>query len=144
MIGWLLELSDALRDRGRRRYWTPEQAAGRRAEDLAHRYLERHGMTVVARNWQPPEGAGEIDLVAWEGDRLVFVEVKSRDSAAFGAPDRNVDAQKREVLERAARSYARRAGVAWERVRFDLVGVVGGQRRGISHQRDVFHLNRTL
>jgi putative endonuclease len=144
VIGWLLRLSDALRDRGRRRFWPADQAAGRRGEDLAHRYLERRGMTVVARNWQPSAGPGEIDLVAWEGDRLVFVEVKARGGDEFGAPERNVDAGKREALERAARNYARRAGVAWERVRFDLVGVVLGDPPAISHRKDAFRANRTL
>jgi putative endonuclease len=144
VIGWLLRLSDALRDSGRKRSWPADQAAGRRGEDLAHRYLEGRGMTVVARNWQPSAGPGEIDLVAWEGDRLVFVEVKARGCDEFGAPERNVDAGKREALERAARNYARRAGVAWERVRFDLVGVVLGDPPAISHRKDAFRPNRTL
>jgi putative endonuclease len=144
VIGWLLRFSDAVRDRGRRRSWLADQATGRRGEDLAHRYLERRGMTVVARNWQPSVGKGEIDLVAWEGDRLVFVEVKARGSDEFGAPERNVDAQKREALTRAARNYARRAGVPWERVRFDLVSVVFGDPPAISHREDAFRLNRTL
>lgn len=101
-------------------------------------------MTVVARNWQPSVGQGEIDLVAWEGDRLVFVEVKARAGDQFGAPERNVGAGKREALERAARNYARRAGVAWERVRFDLVSVVLGHPAEISHRKDAFRPNRTL
>lgn len=144
MIRWLLRLSDAIRDRARRRSWPRDLATGRRGEDLAHRYLERQGMTVVARNWQPSVGRGEIDLVAWEGERLVFVEVKARGGDEFGAPERNVDAQKRDALVRAARNYARRAGVAWERVRFDLVGVVFGDPPAISHRKDAFRLNRTL
>lgn len=141
---WLLRLSDAARHRGRRRFWPPDQATGRRGEDLAHRYLERRGMTVVARNWQPSVGHGEIDLVAWEGDRLVFVEVKSRGRDEFGAPERNVDARKREAVTRAARNYARRAGVAWERVRFDLVSVILCDPPSISHREDAFRPNRTL
>jgi putative endonuclease len=144
VTGWLLRLSDAVRDRGRRRFWPADQAAGRRGEDLAHRYLERRGMTVVARNWQPSVGAGEIDLVAWEGDRLVFVEVKARGRDDFGDPERNVDARKREALTRAARNYARRAGVAWERVRFDLVSVILADPPAISHRQDAFRPNRTL
>ena len=138
MIGWLLRLSDALRDSGRKRSWPADQAAGRRGEDLAHRYLEGRGMTVVARNWQPSAGPGEIDLVAWEGDRLVFVEVKTRDSAEFGEPERAVDADKQLHLTRAARDYARRAGVEWQQVRFDVVAVILSPRR-IEWLRDAFH-----
>ena len=144
MIRWLLGLSDAVRHRARSRSWPADRAAGRRGEDLAHRYIERLGMTVVARNWQPSAGKGEIDLVAWDAERLVFVEVKARSGDEFGAPERNVDAQKREALARAARNYSRRAGVAWDRVRFDLVSVVFGDPPRISHRKDAFRLDRTL
>ena len=144
MIGGLLSLADAARDRARRKRWTPEQAAGRRGEDLAHRYLERQGLLVVARNWRPSTGAGEVDLIAREGDTLAVVEVKSRTDTEYGDPDRNIDAVKRETLVRAARNYARRAGIPWDRVRFDLVSVVLRQPPEIRHLRDAFRAGRTL
>ena len=89
MIGLLYRAADRIR---RKRY--PENH-GRIGEDLAHRYLQRHGCTVVARNYRPPSGPGEIDLVVWEGGKLVFVEVKTRASEAFGAPESAVDEEKR-------------------------------------------------
>jgi putative endonuclease len=144
MTGWLYRLSDALRDRGRRRFWPADLASGRRAEDLAHRSLRRRGMTVVARNYRPPFGGGEIDLIAWDQDRLVFVEVKSRASAASGPPDRAVDDEKERFLERAARDYARRAGVDWTMVRFDIVSVVFTRPPQMEHFADAFHPRRTL
>src|SRR6266568_8811233 len=64
---------------------------GLRGEDLAHRYLRRNGFMVVARNWRPPQGGGEIDIVAWEGDWLVFVEVKTRAADSLNAPERAID-----------------------------------------------------
>ncbi len=143
MIGWLLRLSDAARHRARRERWTADQVAGRRGEDLAHRYLEEHGFRIVARNWRPSAGPGEVDLIAWEADTLVFVEVKSRQSAEFGAPDRNIDAEKRSALVRAARNYAHRAGVSWDRVRFDVTGVVF-EPLSITHVRNAFSSGRTL
>jgi putative endonuclease len=97
---------------------------GRIGEDLAHRYLRRQGCTIVARNYRTRSGSGEIDVVAWQGETLVFVEVKTRSSEEFGAPDRAVDADKERHLRTAARDYARRAGVEWERTRFDIVSVV--------------------
>jgi putative endonuclease len=97
---------------------------GRIGEDLAHRYLRRQGCTIVARNYRTRSGSGEIDLVAWQGETLVFVEVKTRDSAEFGAPDRAVDTEKQGHLRTAGHDYARRAGVEWERTRFDIVSVV--------------------
>jgi uncharacterized protein (TIGR00252 family) len=122
VIGWLLRLSDSARHGARSRRWTSDQAVGRRGEDLAHRYLEEQGFRVVARNWRPSAGPGEIDLIAWEAETLVFVEVKTRRNDEFGAPDRNIDAEKRSALVRAARNYARRAGVPWDRVRFVETG----------------------
>ena len=69
---------------------------------------------MVARNYRTRSGSGEIDLVVWDGGRLVFVEVKTRSSAEFGPPESAVDAEKRERLRTAARDYARRAEIDWE------------------------------
>ena len=132
MLGLLYRVSDALR----RRSLPPDH--GRLGEDLAHRFLRRRGCTVVARNYRPPAGGGELDLVVWDHGRLVFVEVKTRETADFGEPDRAVDADKRKHLTRAAQDYARRAGVEWDSVRFDIVAVVLSPRR-IEWMRDVFH-----
>ena len=104
---------------------------------MAHRYLRSRGCTIVARNYRPRSGTGEIDLVAWHGEKLVFVEVKTRATVEFGQPDRAVDAEKRQHLGRAARDYARRAGVGWDRTRFDIVAVVLSPRR-IEWIRDAF------
>lgn len=138
MLGKLLALGDRVRDRLRRARWSAERRRGRRGEDLAHRYLRAQGFTIVARNWQIRSGAAEVDLVAWDGDTLVFVEVKSRDSDEHGAPDRAIDREKRLHLARAARDYTRRAAVDWARVRFDVVNVIDGEPLRITHLRDAF------
>jgi putative endonuclease len=143
-MSWLYRLADALRDRGRRRFWPTDLASGRRAEDLAHRFLRRRGMTVVARNYRPPFGGGEIDLVAWDGDKLVFVEVKSRASREFEAPERAVDNEKERFLERAARDYARRAAVDWSDVRFDIVSVIFSHPPQMELFADAFEPRRTI
>ena len=132
MLGLIYRAADALRRR------SLGDRHGRLGEDLAHRYLRSHGCTVVARNYRPPSGHAEIDLVAWHREKLVFVEVKTRDTADFGEPDRAVDFEKRQHLTRAARDYARRAGVEWPQVRFDIVAVVLSPRR-IEWLRDTFH-----
>lgn len=136
MLGWLLKLADEARHRARLKCSPADQACGRRGEDLAHRYLECQGLTVVARNHRPASGAGEIDLVAWDRDTLAFVEVKCRRSDQHGAPDRNVDAAKRRALVSAARQFARQAAVPWERVRFDIVNVVLADPPRLTHLRD--------
>jgi putative endonuclease len=108
---------------------------GRYGEDRAHRWLRRQGFTVVARNWRPPQGGGEIDIVAWQGEWLVFVEVKTRASGEWSAPERNVDHDKRNALRRAARDYVRRTNADVSRVRFDVVSVTG---RDIEHFPNAF------
>jgi len=98
--------------------------AGRRGEDLAHRFLRRNGFTIVARNYRLAAGDAEADLIAWEGDTLVIVEVKSRASEDFGPPGRAIGEEKRRHLLRVAREYSRKCGVEWERVRLDVVTVI--------------------
>jgi len=113
----------------------------RRGEDLAHRYLQQQGYVVVARNFRPRSGVPELDIVAWEGETLVIVEVKSRTSAEYaeyGAPDRAIDGFKRDRLFRGAREYTRRAGIEWTRVRFDIVNVLLSDPPSITHLRDVY------
>jgi putative endonuclease len=131
VLALIYRFADALRRRSR------AAGHGRLGEDMAHRYLRSRGCTIVARNYRPRSGTGEIDLVAWHGEKLVFVEVKTRSNTEFGQPDRAVDAEKRRHLARAARDYARRAGVGWDRTRFDIVSVVLSPRR-IEWFRDAF------
>jgi putative endonuclease len=132
LLNLLYRMADAIR---RRRLASNH---GRLGEDLAHRYLRSRGCTVVARNYRPPSGHGEIDLVVWHGEKLTFVEVKTRDTAEFGEPERAVDAEKQINLTRAARDYARRAGVEWQHVRFDVVAITLSPWR-IEWLRDAFH-----
>lgn len=134
----ILKALDWLRHRARLRQWDSGQAWGRRGEDLAHRYLRRHGFTVVDRNYRARTGSGELDLVAWDGPALVFIEVKSRASDEFGSPAQAVDSEKRRHLQRTAREYAHRAGVPWTTVRFDVVSVIFERRPRITHLRDAF------
>ena len=138
-----LRLIDWLRHQARLIQLVPRsRCLGRRAEDLAHRYLQRQGYRVVARNFTPRGGHGELDLIAWHGDRLVVVEVKSRQSDGFGSPDRALNENKRRALFRVAREFARRAEVPWDCVRFDLVSVIFRPRIRnrplLEHQRDIF------
>ena len=144
MLTSLYRLADFARHHGRKKTWDPDQATGRRGEDIAHRHLQREGMMVVARNHHAGGGLGEVDLIAWEGDTLVFVEVKTRTTEDYGPPDRAIDSEKWTHLLRAATNYARRANIPWERVRFDTVCVVLGTPSKVDHQRDVFSFPSTL
>ena len=132
MISLLYRAADAIR----RRRWPGDH--GRIGEDLAHRHLRRHGCTVVARNYRTRSGSGEIDLVAWDGEKLAFIEVKTRAGTEFGAPESAVDFEKRDRVLRAARDYARRADIPWDRVRFDIVSVVLEPRPVVEWLRGAF------
>ena len=132
MIGLLYRAADRIR---RHRY---AQDHGRIGEDLAHSFLRAHGCTVVARNYRTLSGSGEIDLVAWDGGKLAFIEVKTRGSDEFGPPESAVDAEKRERVARAARDYSRRAEIPWRDTRFDIVSIVLGQPPRIEWLRDAF------
>ena len=138
MLNFVYRLADRLRHRVRMRRWTADHASGRRGEDIAHRYLQRAGIIVVARNYRMATGAGEIDLVGWENDRLVFLEVKSRRSEEYGPPDRAIGPEKQARLVRTARDYVRHAEVPWDKVRFDVVNVVLGTPPRVLHVRDAF------
>jgi len=138
MLRALYRYSDLLRQQSREQELAHDQAVGARGEDLAHRFLQSKGLVVVARNHRMSSGAGELDLIGWEREILVFVEVKSRETGEYGAPDRAIGSDKQTSLLRAAREYARHAGVPWDRVRFDIVTVVFSTPPKIEHFRDAF------
>jgi len=140
----LYRLADGARNLYRSRHATIEQAHGRRGEDLAHRFLRRHGLTIVARNFHQRAGRGELDIVAWDRQTLVFVEVKSRATDEFGSPGRAVGIDKEKDLRRAAGEYLRRSGAAGEQARFDLVNIVLTNPPEIEWIKDAFPLSRTL
>lgn len=117
---------------------TPERALARRAEDMAHRFLQRQGFRVIARNFRTATGGNEVDLVAWHKEHLVFIEVKSRSGADLSAPERAVTPEKQRRIIRAASDFARRAKVDWGLVRFDVVAVTEGTDPRVEHYADAF------
>jgi putative endonuclease len=117
----------------------PHLAWGARAEDLAHRHLESAGMKVIAQNWRRAGRKEEIDLVALDGERVVVVEVKSRQDRLYAAPERNLDEGKRLRLTIAARDFARRYKLDERQIRFDAVLVVF-EPFSIEHVRDAWSL----
>ena len=124
MLRWLYRLADRARHRARLRRWTADKATGAQGEDIAHRWLQGQGMTVVSRNYSPPGGKSEADLIAWDGDELVVIEVKTRTSAEYGRPERAVGFEKHQKMISAGEHYARRAEIALDRVRFDVLAIL--------------------
>ena len=107
---------------------------GALGESYAAAYLEQLGYRLVAANFKLPIGRNrrgavinaEIDLVAYDGDTLCFIEVKSRASDWFAPPQANVDLRKRRQITRAARAYRQMLGVEDQPHRYDVVTVILG------------------
>lgn len=101
---------------------TGRRELGDYGERLAARYLAERGLTVLERNWRCAHG--ELDLVAREGDCLVFCEVKTRRSQRFGAPVEAVTPRKAARLRRLAAAWLREHDERGERIRIDVIGIL--------------------
>jgi putative endonuclease len=100
-----------------------KDAVGRFGEQLAAEALVGAGLVVLERNWRCPDG--ELDIVATEGPVLVFVEVKTRSTLAYGDPAEAVNRAKAARLRRlAVRWLAAHPDQHWPELRFDVVAVV--------------------
>lgn len=102
---------------------SPTQRFGFDRERLAALYLEARGFVVEARNWRGANG--EVDLVAWDGEILCFVEVRARSRDDFGLPMETVDRKKQRKLIRAAMAYLTTFPPALTPMaRFDVVSIL--------------------
>jgi putative endonuclease len=100
-------------------------ALGREGERLAARFLQKSGHKILYRNYKPVHG-GEVDLVCRvrRSLELVFVEVKTRSSEAYGAPQNAVDWRKQQRIVRAAQEWMEQLHVEGVTARFDVVEVI--------------------
>ena len=111
---------------------SPALTLGKLGEAYAAAYLEQLGYRLVAANFTLPVGRNlrgvvvnaEIDIVAYEGETLCFVEVKTRASDWFAPPQVNVDLRKRRQVARAARAYRRLFELENQPYRYDVVTVL--------------------
>lgn len=113
---------------------------GRYGEQLAVRHLQRSGFVVLERNWRATGAGvrGELDIVARDGEVLVFCEVKTRRGEGAGGPLAGVTAHKCAQLRRLAAAYLAASPRHWPLVRFDVVGVSwpdGGGGPVLTHLR---------
>jgi putative endonuclease len=100
------------------------QRLGDAGEAAAAQLLTGSGYRIVARNHRCR--LGEVDLIAEQGELLVFVEVRTRATAAFGGPEETVNLRKRRRIIAAARDYLARRRGPERGSRFDVVAVVDG------------------
>ena len=123
---WALERLDGIRSRA----MASHLATGLRGERAALFELRRRGYVVVAQRWTSAKMRGDVDLIAWDGDWLCFVEVKTRSARGITPAETAVDDDKRRMLRSLARIYLRTFPKAEFRtipVRFDVVSVYPGE-----------------
>ncbi|MDR3047875.1 MAG: YraN family protein [Bacteroidales bacterium] len=114
---------------------TEKQNTGNQGEQLAQSYLEQHHYTILETNWR--FGHLEIDIIAKDQEHIVFCEVKTRNSVAFGTPETFVNPQKQKNMIRAAHFYVVTKRIMQE-VRFDIFSIVLGEKTEIVHIQDAF------
>ena len=110
-------------------------------EDAALFFLRRKGYIVVARRWSCGDRPGDVDLIAWQGPMLCFVEVKTRTAQDMTPAEAAVDRLQENTLRRLATQYLRQLpGSERPPVRFDVISVylVPGQERQFVHFENAF------
>lgn len=113
------------------------QDIGRYGEERAAAYLKDRGYEIIERNWRSQ--TGEIDLIAREKDRLVFVEVKTRNGSGFGHPFEAITANKVARMRRLVADWCVAKQVSGVKVRLDAIAVlISGGRVHIEHLKEVF------
>jgi putative endonuclease len=116
------------------------RALGRRGEEVAVRYLSAKGYSILERGFRTFRG--EIDIIARQGETLVFVEVKTRRSTEFGFPDESVNLSKQNQVRKIAQGYLLKKHLPENATpcRFDILSVVwaGGRGLAITHLENAF------
>jgi putative endonuclease len=134
-----------LADRASRGGQRPKPAhllTGERGEDLAFFHLRALGYTVVARRWVSDRVRGDLDLVAWDGDTVVVVEVKTRTARDLFPAKAEVDSAKQRQLRRLTAAYLAQLPLRHRTrvpVRFDILSVyLVTDAPEFEHIRDAF------
>ena len=122
---------------------TPRAKLGTFGEELASRFLQDHGYQIVTTNYRC--AYGEVDIVALEGEELVFVEVRTRRDGIFGTPEESLSGRKLQRLLATCQNYVQQRGAKDAPWRVDLVSVYldGGRSRRlqrINHLRHILQL----
>ncbi len=98
-----------------------KQELGKSGEDRAVNFLQQKGFSVIKKNYRTPDG--EIDIIAQDGDTIVFVEVKSRRSLSYGAPEAAVDSMKKNQIKKIANQFISHYQLFDRDCRFDIVAL---------------------
>lgn len=94
---------------------------GKKGEDLACEYLEQKGYTILERNYHFQKA--EVDIVAYFGFQIIFVEVKTRSSTYYGEPEEFVDEAKQKLVLKAAEAWLYERKMEGSPIRFDVIAI---------------------
>ncbi|MFA5129144.1 MAG: YraN family protein [Patescibacteria group bacterium] len=114
------------------------QDLGKLGEELACDFLKKQGYIILDNNYRTR--GGEIDIVAKEGEMIVFVEVKTRVSREFGYPEEAIDARKQHKLAMTAECYLATHELYEKDYRIDAIGIEmerDGRLKNLRHEKDV-------
>ncbi len=110
---------------------------GNAGEQLARTFLEQKGYVILETNWRYKRA--EVDIIAKEGEVLVFIEVKTRSTDAFGKPEEFITPHKENLLIAAASAYMEQINHEWA-IRFDIISIIyrSAQHFQVEHFEDAF------
>ena len=111
---------------------------GKLGEEIAHRYLQKKKFRIVTKGYRLYRG--EIDLIAYEGETLVFVEVKTRSKGALGLPEESVNLRKQRQIRKIAEGYLALNNIDEVECRFDVLSLIFDENGAysLSHFKDAF------
>ncbi|SFG40650.1 putative endonuclease [Desulfotomaculum arcticum] len=112
------------------------RSLGIQGEDIAAQYLQKKGLVILERNFRCR--LGEIDIIARDGDCLVFIEVKTRSSDRFGLAQDSITRQKIYKVRRLAQAYLAQRSFSGLNVRFDVVAVNSAREIKVTHIENAF------
>lgn len=107
-------------------------------EERAVNFLTRIGFSILRKNYRTP--SGEIDIIAQDGDTIVFVEVKTRRSLTFGRPEESVDECKRQQIKKVAQQFISQYQLFHFNCRFDIITIYDeGKSVDLKYMRSAFY-----
>ncbi|NIM89610.1 MAG: YraN family protein [Candidatus Aminicenantes bacterium] len=111
---------------------------GKLGEEAVVRYLKSKKFRIIERNFRFLRG--EIDIIAYDGKTLVFVEVKARKSQKFGSPEEAVTSWKQRQIKRVAQGFLAQNNLQDTECRFDVLSLSFNEKNGhqIKHLKDAF------
>jgi putative endonuclease len=118
-----------------------KKRVGREGEDVAAAFLRKRGYRILERNYSTR--SGEIDLIALHRATVVFVEVKTRTSDAYGAPELAVNVRKQQRMVKAALAYIKYKKLHQVPCRFDVVAISNAAGQEVELIQNAFEMDRT-